>query len=232
VSHMSYEVDRDPAKEPSLAEMARKAIEILSKNPEGFFLLIEGGRVDHAGHQNCAAGVLFNMLAFDDAIGVALEYAKRDPNTLIIVAGDHETGGMALIGDKGEKVEHLRRLGGLRASNEVIAKELKGVTCLDTIKHIIERHTGVAITTEEARWIVEGKELDPLHPHLHPDKYYPVNWIGWAIQDEINVAFVTGHHTAEPVLIFAVGPYSEEFRGFLDNTDVAKIMSEAFRTGY
>jgi len=86
----------DPAKEPSLAEMTRKAIEILSKNPEGFSLLVEGGRIDHAGHKNCTAGILHNMLAFDEAIRVTLEYATRDPNTLIVVTADHETGGMAL----------------------------------------------------------------------------------------------------------------------------------------
>ncbi len=87
--HMSYELDRDPTKEPSLAEMTSKAIDILSKNDKGYFLMVEGGRIDHALHGTNAKRALEDTIAFDNAIKAAL--AKVDlSNTLIVVTADHD----------------------------------------------------------------------------------------------------------------------------------------------
>ena len=87
--HMSYELDRDPAREPSLAEMTGKAIDILSKNGNGYFLMVEGGRIDHALHGTNARRALADTIAFDDAIKAAL--ARVDlTNTLIVVTADHD----------------------------------------------------------------------------------------------------------------------------------------------
>ena len=92
--HMSYELDRDPAKEPSLAQMTTKALDILSKNPKGFFLMVEGGRIDHALHGTNAARALADTIAFDDAIKAAIEKVKTfDPtlaDTLFVVTADHD----------------------------------------------------------------------------------------------------------------------------------------------
>ncbi len=87
--HMSYNVDRDPTREPSLAEMTSKAIDILSTNPKGYFLMVEGGRIDHALHGTNAKRALEDTIAFDDAIKLAL--GKVDlSNTLIVVTADHD----------------------------------------------------------------------------------------------------------------------------------------------
>jgi alkaline phosphatase len=86
---MSYELDRDPAKEPSLADMTTKAIDVLSKNSNGYFLMVEGGRIDHALHGTNAKRALEDTIAFDDAIKAVL--AKVDlNNTLIVVTADHD----------------------------------------------------------------------------------------------------------------------------------------------
>ena len=94
--HMSYELDRDPVKEPSLAQMATKAVDILSKNSTGFFLMVEGGRIDHALHGTNAARALADTKAFDDAIQAVIDKVKTfDPNltdTLIVVTADHDHG--------------------------------------------------------------------------------------------------------------------------------------------
>ncbi len=87
--HMSYNVDRDPTKEPSLSEMTSKAIDILSKNPKGYFLMVEGGRIDHALHGTNAKRALEDTIAFDDAIKMALGKADLT-NTLIVVTADHD----------------------------------------------------------------------------------------------------------------------------------------------
>ncbi|HEX9277405.1 MAG TPA: alkaline phosphatase, partial [Casimicrobiaceae bacterium] len=92
---MSFEIDRDPAKEPSMAEMARAALKALSSaSPNGFVLFVENENTDTAGHLNDAAGVMRALWAFDEALKVALDFRSKAPNdTLVIVTGDHETGG-------------------------------------------------------------------------------------------------------------------------------------------
>jgi alkaline phosphatase len=80
---------------PSLAEMTQKAIDILSQDPDGFFLMVEGGQIDSAGHANDAANVISDTIGLDEAIAVAQAYASTVSNTLLIVTADHETGGMS-----------------------------------------------------------------------------------------------------------------------------------------
>ncbi len=87
--HMSYEADRDKTKEPSLAQMTKKAIDILSKNGNGYFLMVEGGRIDHALHGTNAYRALTDTIAFDDAIKVALDNVDLS-KTLIVVTADHD----------------------------------------------------------------------------------------------------------------------------------------------
>jgi alkaline phosphatase len=87
--HMSYEADRNPANEPSIAQMTTKAIDVLSQNKKGYFLMVEGGRIDHALHETNGKRALIDTVAFDDAIKAAI--AKVDlKNTLIVVTADHD----------------------------------------------------------------------------------------------------------------------------------------------
>lgn len=97
-SHILYELERinQSEPEPSLAEMTEKAIEILSQDPKGFFLMVEGGRIDHAGHARSYADINADTLAFDEAVKVALDFADQSGDTLVIVTADHECGGLVL----------------------------------------------------------------------------------------------------------------------------------------
>jgi len=97
-SYMSYESERDPDIEPSLAEMTEKSIELLSSDPDGFFLMIEGGLIDHASHDNDFEGTMSEVYAFDLAVKEALMFAARRNDTLVIVTADHETGGLLITG--------------------------------------------------------------------------------------------------------------------------------------
>lgn len=96
---LSYEIDRDSSKQPSLAEMTKKAIDTLSKNENGFFLLVEGSKVDWASHANDPIGIISDTLAYDEAVKAALDFAKKDGNTVVISVTDHGNGGMT-IGNK------------------------------------------------------------------------------------------------------------------------------------
>jgi alkaline phosphatase len=97
-SYMSYESERDPDIEPSLAEMTEKSIELLSSDPDGFFLMIEGGLIDHASHDNDFEGTMSEVYAFDLAVKEALMFAAKRKDTLVIVTADHETGGLLITG--------------------------------------------------------------------------------------------------------------------------------------
>lgn len=84
--------------EPSIAEMTRKTLDLLSTNRKGFFVMVEGGQIDWAGHANDAPNNVKHTLDFDAAVGVALDFARKRGDTLVIVTADHETGGMAITG--------------------------------------------------------------------------------------------------------------------------------------
>ena len=97
--HMLYEkqrINQTKNREPSLQEMTTKAISVLSRNPKGFLLMVEGGRIDHAGHARSYDNATADTLAFDEAVKVAMDYAGQNNNTLLIVTADHETGGLDL----------------------------------------------------------------------------------------------------------------------------------------
>ncbi|MBN1235365.1 MAG: alkaline phosphatase [Methanotrichaceae archaeon] len=97
-SHMQYELERSSSQEmdPSLAEMTKKATAILSKNARGFFLMVEGGRIDHAGHERNLSKIAVDTLAFDEAVREALDFASKNNDTLVVVTADHECGGLVL----------------------------------------------------------------------------------------------------------------------------------------
>ena len=82
--------------QPNLVEMTETALEILSQDPDGFFLMVEAGQIDWAAHRNQAEETIHNTIGLDSAVTLALIYALEHPNTLLIVAADHETGGMSL----------------------------------------------------------------------------------------------------------------------------------------
>ncbi|HPT83849.1 MAG TPA: alkaline phosphatase [Limnochordia bacterium] len=94
---LSFELTRLPT-EPSLLEMTGRALELVSQNPQGFFLLVEGSRIDRAGHTNSLKELVGEVLMFDQVVGLALDFARENPDTLVVVTADHETGGLTITG--------------------------------------------------------------------------------------------------------------------------------------
>ncbi|HKL89132.1 MAG TPA: alkaline phosphatase, partial [Salinibacter sp.] len=126
--HMSYEIDR-PSDEPSLAQMTDAAIDVLSEQGDGYFLMVEGSRIDHAGHGNDAAAHLHDILAFNDAVETALD-AAQNSNTLVVVVSDHETGGLTLGRNRnGEGIYswHPDELADVAASSAAIADSIRSI---------------------------------------------------------------------------------------------------------
>jgi len=228
MGNMAYEIDRVATMEPSLAEMTAKTLAFLSRNPKGFFAMIEGGRIDHAAHLNDAAGTILDTLAFDEAVGVALEFAGKNPDTLLIVTADHETAGMALIGNsknsKGYVGMDLAAIQKAKASFEVIAGELGKNPTPQKIQQVVKEYLGIQITDDEAKTVANDtiRKLDPAnygYPYLHTLAFVlrPYLRIGWASQT----------HTASPLYAFGMGPGSERIKGLLHNTQLFEIMKTA-----
>ncbi len=89
---------------PHLSEMVSTALDLLDNNPDGFFLMVEGGRIDHAGHDNNLERAIDEVLEFDRSVQVAMTWAEGRNDTLILVTADHETGGLTVLGNNGSGV--------------------------------------------------------------------------------------------------------------------------------
>jgi alkaline phosphatase len=226
--NMAYEIDRSKTEEPSLAAMATKTLAVLSKSPKGFFAMIEGGRIDHASHRNDAAATIQDTLAFDAAVGVALDFQRQHPDTLVIVTADHETGGMALIGHSKESKEYtgmdLELLQKAKGSMELLVERLGKTPTPEKIRQEVRDTLSIEITDDEAKLVAADtiRKLDPKnysYPTLHSLAFVlrPYLRVGWGSQT----------HTASPLMAFGVGPGSEAISGFLHNTELFGLMKAA-----
>jgi alkaline phosphatase len=226
---MEFEVDRDPAKEPTTADMATAALKALEPSPNGFVLLVENENVDTAGHHNDAASLMRALWAFDDAVKVALEFQRRHPDTLLIVTGDHETGGFS-------PTYALKDLSSTATANrfypgDAELRMLERVTMsLIRVKEKLGKSpTGEALDQLLAQHF-PGFRLDPdLRALILAGKtdernftYSPQNALGRMIARQTGYYWGTSGHTPEPVLVGAIGPGADLFRGYQDNTDFAK----------
>lgn len=225
---MEFESDRDPAREPTTAEMATAALKALAPSPGGFVLLVENENVDTAAHHNDAATLMRALWAFDDAVKVALEFQRRHPDTLVIVTGDHETGGFSptyafrdantLAGSNrfypGD--EHLRMIERITTSLRSVRDKLGKTPSGETLDQLIATHfPGFRLDADLRAQILAGKTDER-------NFSFPVqNSLGRMIARQTGYYWGTSGHTPEPVLVGAVGPGSDLFRGYQDNTDFA-----------
>jgi alkaline phosphatase len=226
---MAAEIDRPRTRpqEPTLAEMTRKAIELLSSDPDGFFLMVEGSQIDWACHANDPAHLLSDLLAFDQAVQVALEFAKGNGHTLVLAMSDHNTGGMSignwstnksysqmgideLIGPlrkmNASAPEMWRRLCAPRDPNDVKPDQIDP----QAVQQVVEECWGVQLPLDEARTLLEVAAQDDENPH---NAFGAVICPKWTI-----VGFTTHGHTGGDVPLFAFGPGQPV--GLLDGPEI------------
>ena len=242
---MKYELDR-AEDELSLADFVKKGIDVLD-NPNGFFLMVEGGKIDWAGHANDALANISDTLALDDAVKVALDFAFDHPDdTLILVTGDHETGGMtigyAATGYNtafsilsGQKMSYI-------AFDELIASEREnGTLDFDRLLALVEENFGLTKTGKEARIpelemnefeyaklkkAFEDKNSDNTSGYeesLLYGGYDPISvTLTHIINNKAGIGWTSYAHTGLPVPVYAYGSGADAFIGSYDNTEVAK----------
>lgn len=216
-SHMNYDLVRNGTGEPSLAEMAVKAIQTLQKNPNGMFLMVEGGRIDHALHETTAIKALQDTIAFDNAIkaGIA-EIKKSDPtlqNTLIIVTADHDHT-LVLNG-------YAARTGKTTAKNPGVLGLLRNYTDgsvaldADGMPYSI-----IGFGNGENRVAGDRKNFPALtDAQVFADSYHQEAVIPVAVGGET--------HGGTNVFLGAMGKNADSFAGVMDNTKVFTLIRSA-----
>lgn len=226
-SHMSYEIDRGATDEPSLAEMTAAALERLGRDPDGFFLMVEGGRIDHACHDNDPGTLLRGLLAFDEAVGVALSYAERHRGTLLLVTADHETGGMGFTTTEQDEgyggaygsPEHLALIARQEASFASLHERVGEAPFAEAIREVLLDVCGEDI----------GMEAAARASRFGPTPFFSANTeniLGQAIGPRVHVSWASSDHTSTPLFIFGMGPGAERFRGIHHVSEVGRLLFE------
>jgi alkaline phosphatase len=228
-SYMSYQQDREEtnSQEPSLKEMTAKAIDVLSKNSNGFFLMSEGARIDHAAHAADIPGVWKEMVDFDNAVRYAVEWAKENGNTIVLVLADHET--MSFGASEGMDIEALKAI---QVSPEYMAAQMEkdstGLAYIpESVKAVFKTFADIDLNDEETN-AFNKRIVDPKKNKMYYG--YQVGWeIGSIIAEKYHGAVMsttsrkvskTGGHTGNMVPVFAYGAGADGFEGILDNTEV------------
>ena len=242
-------IDADGS-QPTLAEMVAKATEMLD-GESGFFIMAEGGRIDWAGHGNDAATNLRDVLALDEAIKVALKFQDKHPDdTLVVVTGDHETGGMSM-GFAGtgyalymDRLVNQTMSVGKFEGNVGAAFKANPNLSFDDVKPIIAeafgfkfegdaKKDGMVLTEAELKGIVAAFDHDV---EFHKSKieenskydgekrYLLGGECRVVMSHKCGIGWSSGAHTAMPVLTTAKGRFAEQFSGFIENTDISRIM--------
>ncbi|GLO65478.1 MULTISPECIES: alkaline phosphatase [Oceanobacillus] len=209
---LSPELHRKDTEEPSLEDMTMHAIDQLNQNKKGFFLMVEGSQIDWAGHDNDPAYAMSETEAFEKAVQAAIDFAEEDGETLVVVAADHDTGGMT-TGGYDQMDLNANILNDVTATGEYMANQLDEER--SNVHEVVNTFTGFKLKEEEIEFIKTAEDPKLAINHVVSER----STIGWTS---------TGH-TAADIPIYAFGPKSESFSGILDNTDIPKLIEEAMK---
>lgn len=228
----------------TLSDITRSAINFLTKEPsKGFFLMVEGGKIDWACHSNDAATVFHEVMDLDNAVKVAYEfYAQHPDETLIVITADHETGGIVLgtgayklnlqvlKNQKVSEVGFTRIINGLRAQYknnvpwEVVKKALKeNFGFWEQVQLTEKQEARLTKVYEES---FKGQNIQLEKSEYSQDE--PIAAEAKRIINEIAlVGWTSGGHSAGYVPVFAIGAGAELFQGRLDNTEIPMKIAKA-----
>lgn len=231
-------VDKYP-NQPGLVEMTKAALGELGKNPNGFFLMVEGASIDKMSHPLDWDRALIETIEFDKAVGVAREFAARNPDTLIVVTGDH-THAVGIIGtvdDDKPGTEMREKVGTYAAAGFPNYEDKDGDGYPDRVD--VSRRLFLAANNGPDHYETFRPKLDgPFVPAIQNEKKeYVANE---AYKSVPGAVFVQGNlprdeesgvHAVDDVVLQAVGPGSEGMRGYMEQSDVYRALAEAFALG-
>ena len=221
--YLPNDLDRDPEEVPSLAEMTRKAIKTLSTNPEGFFLLVEGSKIDWSGHTNDPVGVITEYLAFDKAVKEAIDFANRDGYTAVIVVPDHGNSGISLGNSRSNRTYDVMAISDLIQPLRNCKMTAEGLTTLihenpSDAGAIFFENTSIRLTKEETELVANAASSD--------DKYLLPVTIAQLLSRDTYIGFTSHGHTGEDVMLAAYHPANYRPSGVIKNTELHRYLTE------
>ena len=242
---MAYEIDRTEDMW-SLADYVSKGIEVLSDDEDGFFMMCEGGKIDWACHANDAGSTIHDTQALADAVQVAIDFAAEHPEeTLILVTGDHETGGLT-IGFAGTDYDtyldllESQKISYAKFDSDYVAKYKENKTSFEDVMKDVTELFGLKTQGEEGdKLVLTEYELEQLRAAYEKSvngtaasqyeqeeyvlygTYEPLSvTITHIINNKSGVSFTSYSHTGLPVAVLAHGVNAEVFNGYYDNTEI------------
>ena len=242
---MAYEIDRTEDMW-SLADYVSKGIEVLSDDEDGFFMMCEGGKIDWACHANDAGSTIHDTVALADAVQVAIDFAAEHPEeTLILVTGDHETGGLT-IGFAGTDYDtyldllESQKISYAKFDSDYVAKYKENKTSFEDVMKDVTELFGLKTQGEEGdKLVLTEYELEQLRAAYEKSvngtaasqyeqeeyvlygTYEPLSvTITHIINNKSGVSFTSYSHTGLPVAVLAHGVNAEVFNGYYDNTEI------------
>ena len=242
---MAYEIDRTEDMW-SLADYVEKGIEVLSDDEDGFFMMCEGGKIDWACHANDAGSTIHDTVALADAVQVAIDFAAEHPEeTLILVTGDHETGGLT-IGFAGTDYDtyldllESQKISYAKFDSDYVAKYKENKTSFEDVMKDVTELFGLKTEGEEGdKLVLTEYELEQLRAAYEKSvngtaasqyeqeeyvlygTYEPLSvTITHIINNKSGVSFTSYSHTGLPVAVLAHGVNAEVFNGYYDNTEI------------
>lgn len=224
-SHMASDINRPfmAPDQPTLDEMAGKALELLSQDEDGFFLMIEGSQIDGGTHANDPVYAVTEFLAFDKAVKVAVDFAEKDGHTLVLVCPDHNTGGMTIGScsdpeyDSTTVEEVVLPLKGMKLNSIGVATKIGTDLSPENIKTQLRTWWGIDATDDDVAEILElynngkGLSLDHAISEVISRNHTVIGW-------------TTHGHCGEDVPLWAYGP--DIPLGYMDNTEIAGYIAE------
>lgn len=235
VGDMAPDWPSRPQKRHILAETTAFAVERLSKNPKGFFLVVEGGSIDHGGHSNDLACSMREMREFDMAVRVALDFYKKHPKeTLIVVTADHDTGGLNL-GKELKPSFWQKQQRSATAIEKDFVKLMKKASDDELVKFLTESFALENLTAEEEK-ILRDAIKTCRDPELSKKvdyrsmygRYNPAVVAARRIRDARHgLSWIHFSHTSRAAVTNAIGAGSEHIKSVKQNTDISRAISKA-----
>lgn len=241
-SCLPYAIDHEEG-DLTLPEITESAVSFLSKgNKKGFFLMVEGGKIDWACHSNDPVTVFEEVIDLDNAVRVAYEFYKKHPKeTLIVVTADHETGGMGLGIGKYEL--HLKSLLNQKQSQDLLSKAITdlrkdkaGKASWNEIKDLLTEKMGfwkeLPLTWEQEKMLRDEYEQSFVkNKVVFEESLYartePLAAAARKVMSQIAmVGWTSSSHTAGYVPVFAIGAGADLFTGKMDNTEIPKRIAK------
>lgn len=219
-----YDIDQTP-EYPSLAEMTANAIKILDQKENGFFLMVEGSRVDMAAHGTDPIGIITEFLAFDKAVGIAMEYAKENGETAVVVMPDHGNGGLNFgsAALKNYSQEGLDEIFGNISQFTRTAHGLGDIlreTTPENMRDEFRKYTSIDLSDNEVQLLISSKDYAISNYTEVGNTENIISSVAHIMKSRTYFEFISGNHTGEDVFLAVYHPEGNLPLGLNTNTEM------------